>query len=82
MGFYYKSLFRNSKTTILLSNHNTLIDLNDLKQGYVCKEELLDKFSHLVVINDIDDVSYVEDYELCTLDGNFKATLLRSLRVL
>ena len=81
MGLYYKSIFRNAKTSIILSNSNALIDENDIKRGFIDKFELVNVYGHLIIMNDIDDVSYVEDYELCTLDEKMKETLLKTLRV-
>lgn len=69
MGLYWVSVFRNSVTTIMLSAMYNLIDENDIKRGYVPKEELIAKYGKYITLDDIDEQSYIEDYEVCTLYG-------------
>lgn len=69
MGLYWVSVFRNSVTTIVLSAMYNLIDENDIKQGYVSKDELIAKYGKYITIDDIDDQSYIEDYEVSTIYG-------------
>ncbi len=82
MGLYYKSIFRNRKTTKILSCSRNLIDEQDIKIGYVSKSELLDKYGHIIYIEDIDDFSFVEDYEICTLSTQPTETIIYSLKVI
>lgn len=79
MGLYWMSVFRNKTTTLTLSAICKLIDDEDVKRGYVRKEELLQLYDDLIKPEDIDDQSYIEDYELNTYD--FVSHLILSLPV-
>lgn len=82
MGFYYQTVFYNNKNKqIVLANDCPIIDDDDIKRGYVLKEQLLSYYGHLVKNDDITDNSKIVEYVMTTLDGTMSTSETRSLAV-
>ena len=66
MDYRYTTLFfhdiSNQDCFVVLHTDEKLIDEDDITKGYICQEELLSIFSHLIQETDIGPNSYLIEY--------------------